>query len=383
MNRYIDRTNNFSVALIARSTLYEVPGGDTVQIRQTAAHLRDMGVKATVKLTNEEIDYEAYTLLHFFNITRPADILIHIQKSKTPFVITPILINYSEYDKYIRGGFSGFLFRFLPRDTIEYCKTVARWLRGTDRLMSPSYLWMGQRRSIRTILKEASFILPNSNSEYMRVVKEYGFEAKHKIVPNGIDPALFKAMHHVKRDPTLIICVGRIEGIKNQWNLIRALNNTKYRLYLIGAAAPNQKEYYEQCKREAASNVHFIDHVPQYDLLYYYMNADIHVLPSWFETTGLSSLEAAAMGCKIVITDRGDTKDYFGDLAFYCDPGSPDSIYKAIQIASVSRANSKLSNKILKEYTWLEATFRTIEAYKSVTANYGATNWNLRYSWNT
>ncbi|KAI9428489.1 hypothetical protein F5148DRAFT_1296827 [Russula earlei] len=189
---YIDRTNNFSVALIARSTLYEVPGGDTVQILQTAAHLRDMGIKATVKLTNEKIDYEAYTILHFFNITRPADILIHIQKSKTPFVITPILIDYSEYDKYIRGGISGFCFRFLPRDTIEYCKTVARWLRGTDRLMSPSYLWMGQRRSIRSILKEANFILPNSHSEYRRVIKEYGFEAKHKIVPNGIDPALFK-----------------------------------------------------------------------------------------------------------------------------------------------------------------------------------------------
>jgi len=383
MNRYIDRTNNFSIALIARSTLYDVPGGDTVQILQTAAHLREMNIKATVKLTHEEIDYDAYTLLHFFNITRPADILIHIQKSKTPFVVTPILVDYSEYDKYIRGGFSGFCFRFLSRDTIEYCKTVARWLKGTDRLMSPSYLWMGQRRSIRSILKEASYLLPNSNSEYRRVVKQYGVEAKYMIVPNGIDPALFKAMQHIKREASLVICVGRIEGIKNQLNLIRALNNTRYRLFLIGAAAPNQKGYYEQCKKEAAGNIHFIDHVPQYDLLYYYMHADIHVLPSWFETTGLSSLEAAAMGCKIVITDKGDTRDYFGDQAFYCNPASPDSIYKAIQAASKLKHSNKLSNKILKDYTWLEATFKTIEAYKKVTENYGATNWNLRYSWNT
>ena len=39
---------------------------------------------ADIKLTNEKIDYSKYDLLHFFNITRPADILYHLEKSSLP-----------------------------------------------------------------------------------------------------------------------------------------------------------------------------------------------------------------------------------------------------------------------------------------------------------
>ena len=63
------------VAIIARSTLYSVPGGDTIQAVETARHLTDMGVDTEVKLSNEEIIYNDYDLLHFFNIIRPADML--------------------------------------------------------------------------------------------------------------------------------------------------------------------------------------------------------------------------------------------------------------------------------------------------------------------
>ena len=73
---------------------------------------------------------------------------------------------------------------------------------------------------------------------------------------------------------------------------------------------------------------------------------------SWFETTGLSSLEAAALGCNIVITNKGDTKEYFGDQAWYCDPSSPDSIRRAVDEAAASGSNGALQKKIVSEYTW-------------------------------
>ena len=73
------------IAFITRSTLFTVPGGDTVQVVQTAQQLAGLDVNVEIRLSNEVILYEAYTLLHFFNITRPADILYHIKKSKKPF----------------------------------------------------------------------------------------------------------------------------------------------------------------------------------------------------------------------------------------------------------------------------------------------------------
>jgi len=351
------------VAFITRSTLYSVPGGDTVQVVQTAQQLVDMGVDAKILLSNEQIKYSDYTLLHFFNITRPADILYHSNKAGKPFVVSTILCNYSEYDKHHRKGI-GALFSYFPADSIEYLKTMARWLLGKDHLSSINYTWKGQRKSIIEILRKATLILPNSESEYRRVEQNYLSKVNNIVVPNGINPKLFKRDHSIQKNDKLVLCVARIEGIKNQLNLIKALNNTEYRLLLIGSHAPNQLAYYNQCKSIAASNITFIDHIPQHELPAYYERAKVHVLPSWFETTGLSSIEAAVMGCNIVITDKGDTREYFENEAFYCDPASPASILSAIRKASTAPLNELLRQKILTKYTWRNAALQTLKAYQ-------------------
>jgi glycosyltransferase involved in cell wall biosynthesis len=51
--------------------------------------------------------------------------------------------------------------------------------------------------------------------------------------------------------------------------------------------------YYQQCRAAAGPNVTFLDRVPHDELVRYYQLAKIHVLASWFETTGLSSLEGS------------------------------------------------------------------------------------------
>jgi len=354
------------VAIIARSTLYTVPGGDTVQAVQTAWHLARLGVKVDVKLTNEAIDYHGYDLLHFFNIIRPADILFHIGKAKKPYVVSTILVDYSEYDKHYRKGL-GRLFGYLPGNSIEYIKTIARWALGKDALASKSYLWRGQRRSILRILNNAQMILPNSESEYRRVKNAYPSDVRYQVVPNGIDPQLFQYDTAAERDNNLVICVARIEGIKNQLNLIKALNNTQFRLLLIGNHSPNQAAYYNECRNIAAANIEFIEHLPQPELVAYYQRAGVHILPSWFETTGLSSLEAAAMGCNIVITDKGDTREYFEGDAFYCDPADAESIRRAVERAAVAEHKPYLRERILQKYTWAQAAKCTLAAYQQLT----------------
>jgi glycosyltransferase involved in cell wall biosynthesis len=350
------------VAFITRSTLYTIPGGDTVQVVQTAGQLAKLGVDTEILLSNQVIAYDDYDLLHFFNLTRPADILYHSTKSKKPFVVSTILCSYTEYDKNHRKGI-GALFSFLPADSIEYLKTIARWILRKDNLASINYTWKGQRKSIFEILKRATIILPNSESEYRRVVQNYT-KVKYLVVPNGVNPVLFQHNVNIKKDEQLVICVARIEGIKNQINLIKALNNTRFKLILIGAAAPNQLDYYNECRSIAASNISFINHIPQSELVKYYQEAKVHVLPSWFETTGLSSIEAAVMGCNIVITDKGDTREYFGNHAAYCDPLAPESILNAVETASKAPFNENLREKILKNYTWKQAAIQTLKAYQ-------------------
>jgi glycosyltransferase involved in cell wall biosynthesis len=83
-------------------------------------------------------------------------------------------------------------------------------------------------------------VLPNSGQEYEQLTKSYSLNKPYRIIPNGIDKKIFTPGQATQKNEKLVICAARIEGIKNQLNLIRALNDTCYRLLLIGDASPNQ-----------------------------------------------------------------------------------------------------------------------------------------------
>lgn len=355
------------VLFIARNTLFKVSGGDTVQVLETAAHLRELGIEVDVKTTSEISDYSNYDLLHFFNIIRPSDILPHIQNTKLPYVVSTIFVDYAEFEKNNRHGVSGLLLGLLHSDGVEYVKNIVRSVvRGDDKIPM-SYLLKGHRKSLKTVAQKATLLLPNSHSEYKRLQINYGITNKYSVIPNGINTSLFHgSINEEEKDQHLVVCVGRIEGRKNQHRLIEALNDTHYKLLLIGDPAPNQNAYYQLCKKKAASNIEFIHQLPQHELEPFYRKAKVHVLPSWFETTGLSSLEAGMMGCNVVISDKGDVRDYFGDFAFYCNPSSSDSIKYSIDMAASSPINSEFQQYILQHYTWQKAAMLTAEAYKEI-----------------
>ena len=158
-----------------------------------------------------------------------------------------------------------------------------------------------------------------------------------------------KTHKKVDRKKKQLICVALVEPRKNQLNLIKAINGTDYKLKIIGDPAPNHKKYLEECKRTANDNVEFIPRLSQDKLVEHYLESEIHVMPSWFETTGLSSLEAAYLGCKVIVSPGGDTRDYFKDFTLYCDPGSVTSIKNAILQASESNYDPRLRQLVLDQ----------------------------------
>ena len=96
--------------------------------------------------------------------------------------------------------------------------------------------------------------------------------------------------------------------------------------------------------------------------------ASVHILPSWYESCGLASLEAAAMGCRVVVSYNGFASAYLNDAAYYCDPASPESIRMAIDSAMDSLPNPSLQQQIRSNCTWKNAALQTLSAYEKALA---------------
>lgn len=355
---------NITVLFIARATLYDSPGGDTVQLVKTAEELRKLGVTVDIGLTTADFDYEEYDIVHFFNIIRPADILYHFKRSKRN-VISTIFVDYTEQE--IRSGtlLRSALTRILGGDFLEYLKVVAKAALGREKMRSVDYFFKGQFNSIKYLYKNANALLPNSNSEMLRLQKKYG----------ATNALLYKVVNAVELTENVlpnpqfkdaVICVGRIERRKNQLNFIKAVNGLEIPCYIIGKPALNDYKYYELCKKEAGHNVFFIDSLPPNEVYAAMKAAKVHVLPSWFETTGLVSLEAAYYGCNLVITDKGDQLEYFGNDAFYCMPENVNSIREAILKAYKAPINETFKNYIADHYNWTQTAIQTKECYLKV-----------------
>ncbi|HBG07022.1 MAG: glycosyl transferase family 1 [Geobacteraceae bacterium GWC2_58_44] len=360
----------------SRKTLFSVPGGDTVQLLKTAEALRETGCRVDVS-TDLEPDLAGYDLVHLFNLMRPQEVYLQALNAKRQgrrVALSTIYGPYIEYERKARGGLAGVAARLLPHSQLEYLKVLARAVKNLELNRGTlSVLARGYKTLQAEIVEMTDVFLPNSGSEMARVHADFPASAAKPcvVVPNAVDTVLFDP-ETVTVSPELqkyqgcVLSVARIEGRKCQLELVRAMRDLPWKLVLIGKPAPNHTAYYEQIKQEAGPNVEFIGQVEHDRLAEYYKAAKVHCLISWMETPGLSSLEAGAMGCNLVVTEKGDARDYFGEHAVYCEPDSVESIRSAIVHAYQLQGSARLAETIRSAYRWRDAAVATAEGYRSI-----------------
>jgi glycosyltransferase involved in cell wall biosynthesis len=343
---------------------------------KTRENLAPLGIRADIS-TELEPDLSAYDIVHIFNLVRPQEAYLQAANARRQgkkVALSTIYVSYAEFEKKMRGGFAGIASRLLGPSQTEYLKVAARACKNREYSKGTvSLLLHGYRKLQERILDMTDILLPNSASEMRRLVNDFPSASRKPfiIVPNGFDGMLFAgkpaaSTPEIEKYRGCILCVARIEALKNQLDLVRAMRGLPWPLVLIGRHAPNHVRYRDRIRAEAGPNVHILGPVDHEMLPPYYRAARVHALVSWMETTGLSSLEAGAMGCQLVITDKGDTREYFGDYAYYCDPASVESIRSAIITAYISSPNSGLKNHLWSNFTWDKTAMKTLEGYRLV-----------------
>lgn len=332
------------------------PGGGEIMLLKTKAALEKEGVY--VKLFNQwEDKLNNYDILHVFGGVKDClGVMLTAKAMGIKVALSPIY-----WSTFQRAFFED----ANPRKKAEII------LRHLAKVALPT---MPSAR--RKMCLCADLLLPNSLLEAEQVSRLFSISPKKmQVIPLGVDESFANSQKNIFEEKYGIrdfaLSAGRIEPRKNQLNLIRALKNSGLTLVFIGNPVPEFKEYYQKCRKLADKNTYFIDRIEHNDplLASAYAACKVFVLQGWFETPGLAALEAGLAGAKLAVTKAGATKEYFGDYAEYFNPGSSQSIRKAVLAALKKPDNSGLAQQIKNHYLWKHTAQETIKAYKSLLKN--------------
>jgi len=384
------RKANVKVLFAVRRDLYTSPGGDTVQVEETASALRRLGVEVTVS-SDPGADLSLFDCVHLYHLERLHETFPHFlnaERQGKPFVLSPI---YWPHDVGSPNAMSRVwgpparADRSRPgevRRSAADLKNLARLL-GTRSAAEHRAILLVLRKGWEwcreEILAHASVVLPNSRSEAEFLPTESARPGRGprtrrialggprlRVVPNAIDPDLCRKVktRMVAERRSGVLSVGHFDVRKNQMLLIRALRKTDVPVTFVGEGRFLQKPYYQWCRLMAGRNFRFLGRLPGEKVLELMCAAKVHVCPSRFETPGLANLEAAAMGCNLVVPDCPPIREYFRDEVAYFSNEDATELKASVLKALESSPPPGLAERVLETYTWDAVARETLAAYE-------------------
>lgn len=289
---------------------------------------------------------EEYDILHVFMASYDEFSIVKYAKSKNiPIVVSAIVPSANRFRLFI----SRVLNQFIP-------------------LRDPHWMQL-------SVLKMADMVIAETEIEKRFIEKNFKISAnKIAVIPNGvafprpeIKKGLFAELTGIQGK--FILQIGRFDSNKNQLNTIKAVNGTDMQLVLIGGPDKNELQYYEQCKKIAGENVHFLGWVDHKNPLLEaaLQDAQVVVLPSYKEIFGNAMFEGGVHGANIVATKVLPIKEWGVEpYVLTVNPSSYVDIRKKLRIAWHKERNMKFSGIIRSDFSWETVIKKHSELYRGV-----------------
>ncbi|NQW29674.1 MAG: glycosyltransferase family 4 protein [Ignavibacteria bacterium] len=230
----------------------------------------------------------------------------------------------------------------------------------------------------KSVLKRADAVICISEYEARDVNRWFGVPRDRiHVIANGVDNHFFTATPDLAQSTfnvkDFVLCVGSVEPLKQQHIVIEACRKANRPLVLIGTpkqvdtqAATDYTAKIERMVSESDSVIWVkgLDHSDPL-LASAYAASRMHVLPTLTEAQGIVSLEAAAAGSIVVMSDLPNLREIFGTDAWYAMPGSVDSFATVINDAWDSKPTYR-ERKPTWLKSWAEVAEQLAAVYKSV-----------------
>ena len=345
------KSGEMRVLILVDEAYFAIPGGHRVQMDRTQQALRARGLDVTVA-DEKHAPLDGVDVVHAL-VAEPSA-LRQVRLARIPLVMSTVYCG----REYVVGRASH---RSAADRVGQSVRLGGSVLRRGSIATADQFLW--RLTAKRLAFETCDLLLPNSQAEARAIADELGVTTPMHVVPNGADHRTFVPPDEASPRRG-VLYVARIEPHKNQLGLIQALSGRGMELTLVGPPHPHHLDYLAVCRAAAGPEVTFLPGRSQAELVPLYQRAAVHAMPSWCETTGLSSLEAALCGARVVTTSAGYAREYFTNLAHYCRPGNRASIRQAVEEALATPPSLALRQQILERYTWDHVAAATEQAYR-------------------
>lgn len=224
-------------------------------------------------------------------------------------------------------------------------------------------------------LQLADLLIVETPAEKKFLIKHYNIDKnKIYIIPNGIEKdevATRDIYNYIGGKKKYILQVGRFDKNKNQLNTIKALKNENIEVVFIGGPQSKNDKYYKKCQEEAKNkkNFHFLGWIDKNSKIIKsaYKNAELVIVPSFFETFGMVILEAIAAGKKIVVSETLPILEYniiSAENTF--NPRNVNDIKKKTIKAFFSENNNINMQNVNENFEWSRIINKHIKCYKEI-----------------
>lgn len=280
------------VGVLSYPMLFQNDGGLQVQIRESIAQLRLLGVD--VRLLEPTTDKLAdFDIVHVFAVAHGNHKLVEEARAKGCAVVASGLLNRALVPP---GGLSLRALRLLG-DAMG---------RLSNYTVTTSY------ESVRKALTGAHHVIALSEWERTAANEIYGVaHDQMSVIPNGVsahfyeaDASAFTERHDI--DGPFVFCPAQISSWKNQKTLVEALAGTGITAILAGPVAEREKDYLAACLDVPGAKVRYLGNLDRSSTEFTgcFAAAAAVVLPSRSESGPLVALEALAAGTPAIITSN-------------------------------------------------------------------------------
>jgi len=216
--------------------------------------------------------------------------------------------------------------------------------------------------------KIADFIFIPSKYVYDTFIKMGVDHKKLFVIPYGVD---LKTFHKgIKKDNVFrLIFVGQIGFRKGVYYLLKAYKELRLKnseLVLVG----NIEESFKPILKKYQDTYKYIPHMPEKELIRYYNNSSVFILPSLIEGSALVSYEAMACGLPAIVTENCGAVIRDGKDGFIIPIRNIEALKEKILILYKNKTLRKVMGDSAREYannfTWENYRVSIIQAYKKI-----------------